>query len=55
MYIINKRRILADNFVQAAKTYLLSLGIESSFDVSEDEKSIILDDGTEMSLETEVI
>lgn len=55
MYIINKRRILADNFVQAAKTYLLSLGIESSFSVSEEEKSIILEDGTKMSLDTEVI
>ena len=55
MYVINKRRILADDFVRAAKTYLLSLGIESSFTVSEDEKSIILDDGTEMNLETEVI
>lgn len=55
MYVINKRRILADNFVRAAKTYLLSLGIESSFSVSENEKSIILDDGTEMILDTEVI
>ena len=55
MYVINKRRIIADDFVRAAKTYLLSLGIESSFTVSEDEKSIILDDGTEMNLETEVI
>ena len=55
MYIINKRRILADSFVQAAKTYLLSLGIESSFTVSEDEKVLILEDGTEMILETEVV
>ena len=55
MYIINKRQILADNFLRAAKTYLLSLGIESSFTVSEDEKVLILEDGTQMTLETEVI
>lgn len=55
MYIINKRQILTDNFIRAAKTYLLSLGIESSFTVSEDEKVLILDDGTQMILETEVI
>ena len=55
MYIINKRRILADNFIRAARTYLLSLGIESSFTVSGDEKVLILEDGTEMILETEVL
>lgn len=55
MYIINNRQILADNFISAANTYLLSLGIESSFTVSEDEKVLILEDGTQMTLETEVI
>lgn len=55
MYMINKRRILADTFIRAARTYLLSLGIESSFTVSEDEKVLILEDGTQMILETEVI
>lgn len=55
MYLINNRKILADNFLRAAKTYLLSLGIESSFTVSEDEKFLILEDGTQMILETEVI
>lgn len=55
MYIINNRRILADNFIRAARTYLLSLGVESSFTVSEDEKVLILEDGTEMILETEVL
>ena len=55
MYLINNRKILADTFVQAAKTYLLSLGIESSFTVSEDEKVLILEDGSQMTLETEVI